>query len=246
MKMEEHFFQEARLKKYFITGIILLLPLALTLAIVLFVVNLLTQPFVGIVKAVLTHYGLFDNGVLFLSADQVQLYTSQLIILVLLFFVTVGLGYLARWFFFHYLLQLWDLVLHRIPFVRSVYKTCQELINTVFASSSGSFKQVVMVPFPSKETLSIGFVTKESILHPLPGRGPLVAVFVPTAPNPTSGFLMLFEEKELIYTDLTVESGFKYVLSCGILAAPFKRLSKEEAQQLSGKEPPQKTSEAPA
>ena len=223
------------MKKYFITGLILLLPLALTLAIVLFVINLLTQPFVGIVQAVLTHYGLFENGVLFLSADQVQVFISQIIILGLLFFLTVGLGYLARWFFFHYFLQLWELALHRIPFVRSVYKTCQDVINTVFASGSTSFKQVVIVPFPSKETFSIGFVTKENIPHVFPDRAPLIAVFVPTAPNPTSGFLMLLEEKEITYTDMSVENGFKYVISCGIISASFNRISKEEAHGLGEK-----------
>ena len=219
------------MKKYFITGMILLLPIALTLAIVMFLVNILTQPFVGIVKAILTHYGLFENGLLFLSADQVQRYFSQLIILILLFFLTVGLGFLARWFFFHYLIQLWNLILNRIPFVRSVYKTCQDLISTVFAGTSGSFKQVVLVPFPSKETLSVGFVTRENIPSTSPGGQPLTAVFVPTAPNPTSGFLMLFEEKEITYTDMSVENAFKYVVSCGIVASPFSRMSKEEAAQ---------------
>jgi uncharacterized membrane protein len=219
------------IKKYFITGIVLLLPLALTLAIVLFIVNLLTEPFVGIVKTVLTHYGLFENGALFLSADQIQKYFSQLIILTLLFFLTVGLGLLARWFFFHYVIHFWDLMLNRIPFVRNVYKTCQDVINTVFAGTGSSFKQVVMVPFPSKETLSIGFVTRHNIPGLLPDTQSLVAVFVPTAPNPTSGFLMMFEEKDIVYTDMSVENAFKYVISCGVIAVPFTQISKEEASQ---------------
>jgi uncharacterized membrane protein len=219
------------MKKYFITGVVLLLPLALTLAIVLFIVNFLTEPFVGIVKALLDHYGLFGNGLLFLTSDQVQKYFSQLIILILLFFCTVGLGFLAKWFFFHYLVRLWEWVLNRIPFVRSVYKASRDVINTVFTTGSNSFKQVVIVPFPSKETLSIGFVTKENIPAIIPGAGPLVAVFVPTTPNPTSGFLMMFEEKDITYTDMSIENAFKYVISCGVISSSFNRMSKEEFHQ---------------
>jgi uncharacterized membrane protein len=225
------------MKKYFLTGVVLLLPLALTLAIVLFVVNLLTEPFVGMVNTILNYYGLFDNGILFLSADQLQKFFSQLIILIMLFFVTAGLGFLARWFFFHYLIRLWNLFLHRIPFVRNVYKTCQDVINTVFTGAGGAFKQVVLVPFPSKETLSVGFVTKEDIPSPLDAEKPLIAVFVPTAPNPTSGFLMLFEKSKILYTDMSVEEAFKYVISCGVISASFARLSKKTAVDQQAAEP---------
>jgi len=218
------------MKRYFLTGLVILLPVALTLAIVLFIINILTDPFIGVVKTLFGYYGLFVNGFLFFSADQIQRLFSQVVILVMLFFFTAGLGLLARWFFFHYLVQFWEYIVHRIPLIRSVYKTCQDVINTLFETSSNSFKKVVMVPFPSRDSLSIGFVTKED-LPPVKNTEPLIAIFVPTTPNPTSGFLMMFEPKDVTYLDMSVEDALKYIVSCGMIAAPMNFISKEEAER---------------
>lgn len=222
------------MKKYFVTGLVILLPLALTLVIVLFLINFLTVPFVGIVQSILNYYGLIDEGFLFLSAYQVQYMVSQALILVSIFFFTAFLGFLARQFFFHYLIKSWDYILHRIPFISSVYKTCQDVINTILTSDTKSFKQVVLVPFPNPESHSVGLVTRDT-LPGLPkdfGRD-LVAVFVPTTPNPTSGYLILYDEKDLTYLDMKVEEALKYIISCGvILEAPFKPISVEEQNLL--------------
>jgi uncharacterized membrane protein len=217
------------MKKYLITGLVILLPLALTLVIVVFFFNLLTAPFVGVVKSLLGHYGLLDTGFGFLSSDQALQFVSQLIILVLLVFFTLGLGIIARWFFISYILKFWDKIFHRIPLIRPIYKTCQDIIKTIFVSKSKSFKQVVMVPFPNKDTYSIGLVTRDDIsgIQKIP-EDLLVAVFVPTTPNPTSGFLMMFKTEDLVYLDMKVEDAFKYVISCGVIMPPFKSISKEE------------------
>jgi len=221
------------MRKYFLTGLVILLPLALTVAVVAFVFNFLTDPFVGIVQSIMGYFGLLGKGFLFLSPYQLQVFVSKIIILLLLFFFTVSLGMLVRWFFVHYLLKGWDYLMHRIPFVSSIYKASQDVIKTVFASKNKSFKQVVLVPFPSKDTYSIGLVTSEN----LPGItqtnfSTLTAVFVPTTPNPTSGFLMMYDEKDLIYLDMKVEDAFKYVISIGMIITPFKTITKEEAQRL--------------
>jgi uncharacterized membrane protein len=211
------------MRKYFITGLVFLLPLAMTLAIVMFIVNFLTTPFVDIVKNILEYFDLLDKGFLFLSAQQVQVVVSKMIILVLIFFVTAALGALGRWFFFHYMLNLWDYVLHRIPLVSSIYKACQEVIKTLFESKTNSFKQVVMVPFPSKDTYSMGLLTGENLpwLHGKTETN-IVSVFVPTTPNPTSGFMMMFEQKDIIYVDMKVEDALKYIISCGVVMSPLK------------------------
>lgn len=218
------------LKTYFITGLAILLPLALTLAIVLFIFNLLTEPFVGIVKAFLGHLGLFQNGFLFLSSDQVQKVISQVIILLLLFVFTIGLGILGRWFFIHTLIRLWERVVARIPFISSVYKACKDVIRTLFAESSTSFKQVVLVPFPSKDISAIGLVTKDNISIGKSTES-LIAVFVPTTPNPTSGFLMLYKRDDLIFLDMKVEDALKYILSCGVISAPLNPIQIEKKDQ---------------
>lgn len=223
------------MKKYFITGLVILLPLALTLAIVIFFINLLTGPFVEMVKSILGHYDLLERNFLFISADQVQKYVSQIIILALLFFCTVGLGFIGRMFLFHYFLKLWEYVVHKIPFVSSIYRTCQDVIKTIFASETNSFKQVVLVPFPSTENLAIGLLTRDNLPTVGNMNGPLTAVFVPTTPNPTSGFLMMFRESDLLFLDMKVEDALKYVISCGVISSPIVTITKEEAKRLQEK-----------
>jgi len=224
------------MKKYFVTGLVILLPLALTIAIVFWVFNLLTEPFVDAMKVIFTHYDLLQNGFLFLKASQIQQILSKIIILILLFSFTVFLGVLTRLFFFSYLMNTWNYLIDRIPLIRSIYKTCQDVINTIFTSNNNSFKQVVMVPFPNANTFAIGLVTRDDLPSFKEGDDRRnIAVFVPTTPNPTSGFLVIFKEDDLIYLDMPIESAFKYIISCGVIATPFKNISKEEALLLSDK-----------
>lgn len=222
------------MKKYFLAGLVILLPLALTLIVVLFVFNLLTKPFVEILHSIFNYYGVLQNGFLFFNDTQVRQAISQIIIFILLFLFTAFIGALGRWYFTHSLIKMWDYVFHRIPIIRSVYKTCQEVINTIFATKTKSFKQVVMVPFPDEKSHSIGLVTQENIPN-LTNKSSnnLTAVFVPTTPNPTSGFLMMFQEKDLIHLDMTIEDAFKYIISCGVIPSPFREISKEKAKEIS-------------
>lgn len=225
------------MKKYFLTGLAILLPLALTVAILAFIFNFLTAPFVGIVRDILDYFGLLEAKFLFLSPIQVQTIVSKIIILVLLFFFTISLGAVARWLFVGYLLKWWDAVIHRIPFVSSIYKTCQDVIKTMFASKTKSFKQVVLVPFPSHESRSVGLVTGENLSGlPESETENIVAVFVPTTPNPTSGFLMMFKSTDLVYLDMRVEEALKYIISCGVIMSNFKTISSEEAKARSTEE----------
>ena len=218
------------MKKYFVTGLVILLPLALTIMIIVFVINFLTEPFVGIFSAIFQHYNLFENGFLFFSAAQLQIFISQVLILILLFFFTISLGIIARWFFINYLLDLWDYVLHRIPLVSSIYKTSQDVIKNLFASKANSFKQVVLVRFPNPDTLTVGLVTRENFPGLPNSNESLVAVFVPTTPNPTSGFLLMFKPEEVTYLDMKVEDAFKYIISCGVIMTPFKSIIKDHTK----------------
>lgn len=212
------------MKKYFITGLVILLPVTLTLLVVFYIFNLLTEPFLEITRSILDRSGLIEKNFLFLSAHQVQTVVSKILILAFLFLFTVLLGAIARWFFIYYLIRMWEYMIHRIPFVSPIYKACQDVIKTIFASKSSAFKQVVMVPFPNKETLTIGLLTREG----LPGMeavvgGESVVVFVPTTPNPTSGFLVVLKKSDVVPLEMKVEDALKYVISCGVVMVPFKR-----------------------
>ncbi len=220
------------MKKYFITGLVILLPLTLTIAIIMFMVNLFTAPFIGVVQSILSWFGLLNTGFLFLSAQEIQVVVSKIIVLVLLFFLTVALGILGRWFFFHYMISLWDYVLHRIPLVSSIYKACQEVIKTLFEPNTKSFKQVVLVPFPSLDTYSIGLVTGDPMTGlPHMKEEKVFSVFVPTTPNPTSGFIMLFAEKDIVFLEMKVEDALKYILSCGVVMSPIQSLAGKIPQE---------------
>lgn len=225
------------MKKYFITGLIILLPLAVTLAVIVFIFNFLTVPFAGGLSALLRHYNLLENGFFIFSDKQIQFFISQIFVLLFMFFFTVLLGYIARWFFVNFLIRIWDYIFHKIPFVSALYKTCKDVINTIFASKTKSFKQVVLVPFPSLESKSIGLVTQDN-LRWYKDNPPLTAVFVPTTPNPTSGFLMMFDPKDITYVDMKVEDAFKYVISCGVILNPFSVITHDEAQNMHEKDDP--------
>ncbi len=191
------------MKKYFVTGLVVLLPLALTYWVVSFILGVLTEPFTGIAGATLKLFGVQSKEALELG--------EKLLSLVLLFALIIGIGAIGRYFFFKYLLQLSDAILHRIPVVSAVYKTSQELIQSVFKQDSTSFRRVVFVPFPHAGSYTVGLVTQEETFD---GR---MAVFIPTTPNPTSGFLLMFNKDEVTAVDMKVEEALRYVISCGVL-----------------------------
>ena len=206
------------MKKYFITGLVILLPLAVTIAIIAFIVNFLTQPFIGLVSETLKGFNMMNHGFLFLSPDQLVLYGAQFLIIIGLFIVTVALGMIARWFFFKSLISLSDRILHRIPVVNKVYKTSQEIIKTLFSSDKNSFKQVVMVPFPQPGTYVIGLVSRESPKECTNAAGEkLISVLIPTTPNPTTGYLLMYRESDIINLEMKPEDAIKYVVSCGVI-----------------------------
>lgn len=209
----------------------------MTLAVILFLFNLLTEPLAGFVAAFFERYDLLEKDYFFISGHKVQFFVSQIVILLLLFAVTVLLGMLTRYFLFHSLLKLWDWLIHRIPLISTIYKSSQDVIGSVFASKTKSFKQVVLVHFPNKETTTVGLLTQENIQGLTADDKGLAAVFVPTTPNPTSGFLILYPKEELVYLDMKVEDAFKYIISCGVLSPTFRTLTYEEAKLRAELEP---------
>lgn len=191
------------MKKYFVTGLIFILPLALTFWIVSFILGILTDPFFDLSRLLLRGFGVSSREALDLG--------SKLLALIFFFLVITLIGAIGRYFFFKYLIELSDAILHRIPVISTVYKTSQDLIQTVFTQDSKSFKQVVFVPFPHAGARTLGLVTQDNSLD---GR---VAVFVPTTPNPTSGYLLLFKKEDVVELDMKVEDALRYIISCGVL-----------------------------
>lgn len=209
------------MKKYFTTGLVILLPVAVTIMLVMFFVNILTKPLIGFVQALFNRYDLFQTS--FLSHPEIVLLISKIFILIFLFIVVVFIGIVGRWIFIRYVLHIGDSLMHRIPMVNKIYKATQDVVHTVLSPDTSTFKQVVLVPFPHAKGLSIGLITKEdATLDINEVSHNLISVFVPGTPNPTMGFMLMFKKEQLIYTDISVEEALKCVVSCGVILNSFK------------------------
>ncbi len=206
------------MKKYFFTGLVILLPLTVTIAVVVFLVNLLTKPFLGFVSHFLSLTKLQNFQLFMIPPEKLIRYGSQFLIIVGLFFITLLLGLIGRWVIFRFFFSISDKIIQKIPLVNKVYKTTQDIIKNLFASDKNSFKQVVMAPFPYKGVYSIGLIAGDSPENCKASlQASLVSVFIPTTPNPTTGFLLLFKKEDLIFIDMKTEEAVKYIVSCGVI-----------------------------
>lgn len=134
-------------------------------------------------------------------------------------------GWLSTFLLIRRLIALGETVIARVPFVKFFYSVPKEVLNTFALQRKASFKRVVLVEYPRAGIWAIGFATGE--LEMRPGGRRLISVFVPTTPNPTSGFLMYFAPEEVLDTNLPIEEGARVIISGGILSpaaidtAPF-------------------------
>jgi uncharacterized membrane protein len=202
------------MKRYFFVGLATLLPLAITLWIVVSVIRFLTKPFMGIVKQFITSFPALD-----LYAPEPVIRTmSSILILIGLFLFTLFLGFAARRIFFNQILRLGDWMLHKIPLVNKIYKISKEIVSSIFSNNKQSFKQVVMLPFPRPGSYCLGLISSDA-----PGtcnralKEEMMTVFIPTTPNPTSGYLVLAKKSDLIFLEMKTEEAIKYVVSCAVI-----------------------------
>jgi uncharacterized membrane protein len=213
------------MKKHFLTGLVILLPVAITIAVVGYLINFFTGPFVTGVSSSLKQLHIINDGFLFLSHEQVVTYVSKALILVCLFIFIVLLGILTRWYVIRFILTFWDRMLHKIPVVSTVYKITQEIIKSFFMPDNESFRQVVLVPFPRGDMYALGLVSGKSPTICSQSLGTqLISVLIPTTPNPITGFLLMYKPEDLIYVDMKPEEAIKYIISCGALAPVEKRI----------------------
>lgn len=207
------------MKKDFFTGMALLMPLVLTIAIVVFIIKLITTPLMGSVSSLLNYLDILNKPFLFLKAEQVLALSSRLLILIGLFGITTLVGVLARLFLFEYLGRFSEYLIHRTPLVNKIYKAVQDVVKTVFSKTENSFSEVVLVPFPHGKAKSIGLVTRQAAMA---GSDDdyleLVSVFVPGTPNPSMGFMLLYRRDQLTPIDMKVKDALKFLVSCGVVA----------------------------
>ena len=172
-------------------------------------VDFLTDPFLGLAKGTLIHFTHRQEP------PPYVIFLGRLFVLVFLFFFTVALGFLARKYVFYRLLTRLQKLFLKVPVIRVIYKLCHAIAETTFTPDSKLFKQTVLIPFPHKDSLAIGLVTGEIPASLKKDTDIEVAVFVPTAPHPISGFVLLTPKNLIKPIDLSTEEAFKYIISCG-------------------------------
>jgi uncharacterized membrane protein len=207
------------MKKYLIAGFITLLPIALTFLIATYLLDLFTDPFLGLAEKVFIH---FDQKELLEEHRLLVLILSRFLILIFIFLLILLLGFLGRRFFFNYCLQLFNRFLLNIPFIRGIYRISKDVIRAFFSEETRPFKKAVLLPFPSQQAYAIGFVTSAppSLFQKLVPQADLV-VFVPTAPHPLSGFILLMSQSQVQDLPMSVEDAFKFLVSCGVIHPPI-------------------------
>jgi uncharacterized membrane protein len=205
------------MRKYFLTGLAALLPIAVTVWFVLWVVDFLTRPFMGFVTKLLSQFSFWPSEV----AIRVM---SQVLILVAIFVLVFALGVIARWFFFKTLLKIGDYVLRKTPLINKIYVTIKEIFDVLFAPNNTSFNQVVLVSFPHEGCYVIGLVTRDApSTYSEQTKQDLVSVFVPTTPNPMTGYLIACPKEDMILLNMKPEAAVKYIVSCGVIQPEYVR-----------------------
>lgn len=211
------------MRKYLITGLVILMPVVLTILIIVFLLNFFTTPFVKIVEPFLMQFPIAVPAGL-------ALFISRLLSLVLLIAFIFVLGALVRWFLGKHLIAFADRILYKIPFIRTVYKVSRDVISALFSTDGKkAFKYPVMIPFPHKSIYSLGFqageVAKECQEKV---ETPLVSVFMPTAPHPISGFLFLIPQEDVHQLEMSNEDAFKFLVSCGMIHPEGETAKRDE------------------
>jgi len=134
------------------------------------------------------------------------------------------LGLATRSYVGSRMITLYERLLARVPILSSIYQGIKQLMEAVFASGKGHFQQVVLVEYPRRKAYALAFLTGDAFLQGADGTR-MVNVFLPTTPNPTSGFYLLLPEKDVINLDISVEEAFKLIMSAGIVSPPTRLLT---------------------
>jgi len=197
------------LKKTFFTGLVILVPLGITIWVLNLVVTTLDQTLLLLPPSVRTQapFNIPGMGVL----------------LTLLIILAVGI--LARNFIGRRLVLWWEALLGRIPVVSAIYSSVKQVSDTLLSPSGQAFRKPVLVEFPRAGSWTVGFVVGspgEALQGPLTGE--FASVYVPTAPNPTSGYVLIVPVEQVVDLDISVDEALKFVVSMGVVA-PGRRPS---------------------
>jgi uncharacterized membrane protein len=192
-------------KKYFITGLLIWIPLVITIWVLKLVVDTLDQSLLLLPLQWRTE-----------SFLGMHIPGMGVILTLVIVFAT---GIFATNFFGAQLVRLWYGILQRIPVVNSIYSSVKQISDTLFSSSGQAFRKALLVQWPREGMWTIAFLTGTpggDVVNHLPGD--FVSVYVPTTPNPTGGYFVMVARKDVIELDMTVDAALKYIISMGVVA----------------------------
>ncbi len=204
------------MRKYLFAGLLVWLPLAVTVGVLTWAIGLMDGLFHGVLGAVQQVFGDGTRNVTDLLRSVPGLGVILLVLLLLLtgMFVTNMVG--AWWF------NQWNKLLSHIPIVKSIYVSVKQVSDTLFSTNGNAFREAVLVQYPRPGSWTIAFVTGRpsgEVAALLPG-GEHLSLYVPTTPNPTSGFFLLMAAKDCLPLSMSVDEALKYIISMGVVAPP--------------------------
>lgn len=201
----------AKLRNYFLAGVVVTAPIAITTFIVWKFLEFLDEKITPFIP-----YSYNPNTYLPFNIPGFGL------IITVVFFIVVG--WFTRNFLGRLMVRWSEYIVERVPVINKIYVAIKHVMETITSSHSDAFKEVVMFEYPKKDIWVIGFVTgvsKGEVQEKTSDE--TINIFVPTTPNPTSGFLLFIPKKDLIYMDMSVEEGIKLVVSGGIITPSEKK-----------------------
>ena len=205
------------MKKYIIAGLLVWLPLAITIAVLTWLLGTLDGVFAWLLSASQAVLPASMHG----RIEDLR-HVPGLGVLVM----AVGLlltGVFAANIFGQWWLRQWDRLLHKIPIVKSIYSSVKQVSDTLFSSSGNAFREAVLVQYPRQGSWTIAFVTGKpggEVAARLPGE--YISVYVPTTPNPTSGFFLMMPRADVLELRMSVDEALKYVISMGVVSPPAR------------------------
>ena len=204
----------AKFRRFFLTGLLVTAPIIITIYVTWLVITFIDVK----VASLLPEYLDFRKALPF----QIPGLGLLIVIFVITLIGAITPGLIGR-----NLLKLGEMILFKTPVIRTVYSSIKQIMETVMSTNSKSFKEVVLVEYPRQDIWVIAFVTSsvKGEIDDKIRKSDLVSIFVPTTPNPTSGFLLFVAKKDLIYLKMPVEQAVKLVISGGIVSPKQKKLT---------------------
>jgi uncharacterized membrane protein len=192
-------------RKYFITGLLIWIPLVITIWVLKLIVDTLDQSLLLLPEEWRTE-----------SFLGIHVPGLGVILTLVIVFVT---GVFATNFFGARLVHLWHEILHRIPVVNSIYSSVKQISDTLFSSTGQAFRKALLVQWPREGMWTIAFLTGApggDVVNHLPGD--YVSVYVPTTPNPTGGYFVMVPRQDVIELSMSVDAALKYIISMGVVS----------------------------